>query len=241
MIEKFNKMDNSKKIPIAISISIGLIVFIILFSYFQNNNSNYNNLKEDNTKSLVFTINSKENGKYYINVPYVNIAGSLGKSINEDIDSYMQDFMDNDQLISSYQYTINGKVLSLVIKTVDYDVKNVPLVYFKTYNINLEDLVLLTDDDLLAIYNITSENVESIIEKKFAYWYKDIIKEGYLDEEECDYDCFLDYREVDNYLDDISYYIENGNLIVFKPFVFYSIFGEENYFKEDDFKFVLSE
>ena len=241
MIEKFNKMDNSKKIPIAISISIGLIVFIILFSYFQNNNSNYNNLKEDNTKSLVFTINSKENGKYYINVPYVNIADSLGKSINEDIDSYMQDFMDNDQLISSYQYTINGKVLSLVIKTVDYDVKNVPLVYFKTYNINLEDLVLLTDDDLLAIYNITSENVESIIEKKFAYWYKDIIKEGYLDEEECDYDCFLDYREVDNYLDDISYYIENGNLIVFKPFVFYSIFGEENYFKEDDFKFVLSE
>ena len=40
-------------------------------------------------------------------------------------------------------------------------------------------------------------------------------------------------------MDDVSYYIENGNLVVYKPFVFYSIFGEEEYFKEDDFKFMI--
>lgn len=240
MIEKFNRMDNSKKIPIVISISIGLIIFIILFSYFKNNSSNFNDLREDNAKPFVYTSSTKKTGVYRIEKPYVNIGDSFGKSINEDIESYVSDYTENDKVILSYEYNINGKVLSLVIKTVNYDVKNVPEVYFKTYNINLEEERLLGDEELLSIYNLTSADVETTIEKKFNKWYKDVIKKGYINEEECDYECFLNYREVDDYLDDVVYYIEQGKLVAYKPFVFYSIFGEEKYFKESDFMFILS-
>lgn len=241
MIDKFNKMDNSKKVPIFISIAVILIILVIVFSQFFNNTSSYSDLKEDKNKGFVYTLKSEKNSIYFKKIPYLNINNSFGKEINNDINSFVSDFIDNDKVILSYEYDINGKVLSIVLKCVDYDVKNVPKVYFKTYNINLETSKLLSDEELLSIYNVTSLDVESIIEKKFEYWYKDLVKEGYIDEEECDYDCFLNYREVDDYLDDVVYYIEKGNLVLYKPFVFYSIFGEENYFKEEDFKFIISE
>lgn len=241
MIDKFNKMDNSKKVPIFISIAVILIILVIVFSQFFNNTSSYSDLKEDKNKGFVYTLKSEKNSIYFKNIPYLNINNSFGKEINNDINSFVSDFIDNDKVMLSYEYDINGKVLSIVLKCVDYDVKNVPKVYFKTYNINLETSKLLSDEELLSVYNITSLDVESIIEKKFEYWYKDLLKEGYIDEEECDYDCFLNYREVDDYLDDVVYYIEKGNLVLYKPFVFYSIFGEENYFKEEDFKFIISE
>ena len=61
----------------------------------------------------------------------------------------------------------------------------------------------------------------------------------YFDPKECNYSCFLKWRDVDNYLDNITYYVEKGNLIAFKPFVFESIFGEENYFKDSDFEILI--
>jgi hypothetical protein len=243
MIEKFNEMDNSKKIPIIFSVSVILVIIVIVASYVINNNSgyNYDSIKKYSDKELVYTINSEKTGVFFKEIPYVNIDGSLGKSVNEDIDSYLYDYSDLDKIMVSYEYNINGRILSLVIKIVNYDVKNVPKVIFKTYNINLDDKVLLSDEDLLNIYNISNGDVDSIIENQFLKWYKDVQKKGYINEEECDYECFLKYREVDDYMDGIAYYIDGGKLVVYKPFVFYSIFGEENYFKEDDFEIILSE
>jgi len=238
MIEKFMKMDNSKKIPIVICIAIVFIVAIILYVFNRNGNSDYEKLKEDSKQDFVYTINSKEKNNFFVYVPYINIKGI--KSINDDIDSYMLSFINEDMVRSAYEYEINGKVLSLVIKTVNYDVDDVPEVYFKTYNLNLDTLELINDGDLLVNYELTIDDVSNSIEKQFKYWYKDILKEKYFDEEECDYECFLENRDVDDYSDNVSYYIEKGKLVVFKPFVFYSIMGEEKYFKEEDFKFIIS-
>ena len=64
---------------------------------------------------------------------------------------------------------------------------------------------------------------------------------GYIEEMECDYTCYLGYRGVTDYLEDINYYIKDGKLVVYKPFIYSSIFGEEEYFTEDSFIFELTE
>ena len=240
MIKAFDKLDNSKKIPIVIGVAIVLIVFVTLVYYFKNKNVGYSDLKEDSTKAFVYTINSEKNDTYFMNVPYVNIQGAVAKEVNEDVDSFAAEFSNNEKIMLSYEYDINGRILSLLVKCVDYDVKYVPKVYFRTYNIDLENQKLLSDEELLSIYNITTTDVSNFIEKKFTYWYKDVVKQGYVEEKECDYICFLEYREVEDYLDDVVYYVERGNLVAYKPFVFYSIFGEEEYFKEKDFKFEIT-
>ena len=239
MIEKFNKLDNSKKIPIAIITAIVLIVIIILFAVFKDKGSSYEIIKEYDNKDLVYTVKSTKKDIFHVYVPYVNIKDSAIKEINEDINSYVDDYIDKEMVILSYEYDTNGKVLSLAVKTVDYENENYPLVYFKTYNINLETKKLISDNEILDAFDITSSDVNSAIEKQFKKWYKNLIKEGYFAESECDYDCFLDSRGVENYMDEISYYIDDGKLVVFKPFSFYSIYKEEEYFKEEDFKIII--
>ena len=239
MIKKFNKLDNNKKIPIVIVFSTILITLLIVFTFFGNKGYNYDSLKEDKDKDFVYTINSIKEDVFFINIPYINISGSSIKSINEEIDSYINEFTNKKMINSSYEYRINGKVLSLVIKTVDYYSEDTPVVYFKTYNINLDTLGLVSNEELLNAYEISSSDVNNTIEKQFEYWYKDEIKKGFLEKNECDYECFLEYRGGEDYMDNISYYIDNGKLVVFKPFEVYSIFGEEDYFSEQDFKFTI--
>ena len=40
-------------------------------------------------------------------------------------------------------------------------------------------------------------------------------------------------------MDNVNYYVKDGNLIAYKPFIFYSIFNDEEYFKEEHFEFLL--
>lgn len=239
MIEKFNKLDNNKKIPIVITISVILLTLIIVYAFYINSEDRYKSIKEDTSKEIVYTIKETSDDVFYIKVPYINIKGSTIKSINEDIDSYVSEFIDKKMKISTYEYNINGKVLSLAVKTVDYYNEDMPEVYFKTYNINLDTLELVSDEELLNSYDVNSNDVSAAIEKQFEYWYKDLKKEKYLTEDVCDYECFLEYRGVEDYMENISYYIDKGKLIVFKPFSFYSVYKEEDYFKEDDFKIII--
>jgi len=241
MIEKFKKMDNSKKVPIVILLAVILIVFIIVFTFSKNNGIDYGKLKESSDKDLVYTADTITiDDTFYINIPHVNITGASIKSINENIKSYINDFAENEMVLGSYEYNINGKVLSLVLEIVDYGTSDTPHAYFKTYNINLESKTLVSDSELLSVYNVTSNDVKKNIEKQFKYWYENLIKEGYIEEEECDYECFLEYREVEDYMGDVSLYIDEGKLVAIKPFTVYSIFGEESYFKESDFKFTIT-
>ena len=45
---------------------------------------------------------------------------------------------------------------------------------------------------------------------------------------------------MNGYMENINYFINNGKLYVYKPFQVYSIFGEEEYFKDTDFEFLIA-
>ena len=113
------------------------------------------------------------------------------------------------------------------------------ITYFRSYNINLKKLELIENDSLLSFFDVNYENVHDIIASQLYTYYKNIVEEGYYQEEECDYSCFLSYREINDYLDDVTYYVKNGNLIAYKPFVFSSVYGEEYFFNDEHFEFLI--
>ena len=93
---------------------------------------------------------------------------------------------------------------------------------------------------MLNKYNVKENQINIYLEAKFKEIYTDIIKNGYYTSKECDYNCFLNNRRIsNNYLDGIAYYIENGSLIGYKYFNFESEYGEEDYFTENDYRFVI--
>ena len=155
---------------------------------------------------------------------WLNIKGAGVEAINTAIVDKANDFLNGRNTIS-YDFHINGKILSIAIKYVDYydEVVKYPVITFDVYNINFYESKILSSNDMLSIYGVNEADVKEIVEGKFVDFYNDELEKGYF-HDECDYACFLYQRGItdDNYMEDIYYYVKDGNLYVLKPFKVYS-------------------
>lgn len=236
----FKNLDDNAKKKIVIAMGILLIVLIIVYYSINNRSLSYSKIKNDKNKSVVYTITEKVDKKAFTKkIPYLNLNFDITENINREVDEYISLLKDEEEATISYNYEINGEVLSYLIKMVDYSDEYGPIVYFKSYNINLKTEKLVSDQELLEIFNYSYNDVEKSIEKGFKKYYNELVKKGYHEEEECNYECFLGYRGVDNYLDDVVFYVSKGNLYAIRPFDFASVVGEEDYFKEKHFRFLV--
>lgn len=233
------RLDKSTKKIIIICGSIFLIVFLLFYVYNRKQNENYNNIKRDKSEYLVYTKYKKTNSSYKVFVPYVNIKGNAISQVNKDIDLFTGEFIRSKMCSVIYEYDINGIILSLVVKVIDNDTEYAPDTYYRSYNINLATLEVIADDALLDFFGTDLNTVESLISNQFKYYYQELVNEEYYHSNECNYNCFLSYRGVDDYMENVSYYVKNGDLIAYRPFTIYSIYGEEEYFEDEDYEFVL--
>lgn len=239
--KKAKRFDTDTKKIFIISLTIFIIIFLIVYIFVRKGNDNYNDIKANKSKFLIYTKYEKTNTNYPKHIPYVNIKGDIIKQVNEDINLFASDFKKVNRCVFLYEYDISGVILSIVLKAVNYNVEYAPEVYFRSYNINLSTLEVISDEALLDFFGTDVSGVEQLIENRFRNFHQEIVADGYYHANECNYECFLNYRNVQNYMDNVSYYVKDGNLIAYKPFIFFSIYGEEDYFKDEDFQFLLVE
>jgi len=218
----------------------GLVVFAIIISLYASNfkTDAIKTIKVDKSKALIYTVKERTVDGKKSEVPYINMKGENIAKLNQDIEEFVDKYYSDSTSIISYTYDVSDKILSLVVKVAYFDKIYYP--DFRTYNINLSDLSVLSDEDLLTKFNLTEEDVSNKIEDKFTYFYNDALSQGYYGGE-CDYNCFLYFRGDKDYLDDIHYYIKNSKLYVYKAFNVYSVYDEEKYFTEDDFLIEVSD
>ena len=162
--------------------------------------------------------------------------------INQEIVNKANTFLAKKGSSIAYNYSISGEVISLAIQYIELDKFDRPIVSFDTYNINVLDKHVLTDEEILSKLSVSEEEIYNIVSSKFRDFYKDEVDKKVLDGE-CDYECFLYMRgiEDDNYTKDRKLYINSGNLYVLKAFDIYSPFSEENYFTFNDYLFQITE
>ncbi len=219
-----------------------VLVFLIGNYIYKNYYHNYNYIKEDHSRYLVYTADTSINkeGKYN-EAPYVNIDSEDAERVNEEIRGYADQFLRNQEYFMVYDFQVNGKVLSLVIQISKYDENgdSFEVIYY-TYNFNLDTRRLMDNDEILDLFHVKEKDVRKKIKKQFRTYYKEEVEQEYLNEEECDYQCFLSLRQVDSYMDFVQYYIKNGNLIAYRPFTVFSDYEEEEYFTEKSFEFYIA-
>ena len=206
-----------------------------------SNNSNYNNIKQNRNEYLVYTKYSDHKTQYTKDVPYVNLKADVFKEVNKDILSFCSKNMETEKAVITYDYDVNGIILSVVIKTINNSSVYAPEPYFRTYNINLDKEEVISDEALLEFYGITKSSAERKIERQLQKYYSEIVKEGYYTSNECSYECFLKWRGITNYLDNTSFYVKEGKLVAYKTFVAHSMFGEEEFFDDNSFEFLIAE
>ena len=175
----------------------------------------------------------------YYEVPAINLVGSDYDRVNQSILANYKSVAEKGDYDYYYKANLSGNTISLLISYAYYENNNLNR-YFESIIIDLHKNKILTKTDVLNKYNVKENQINIYLEAKFKEIYTDIIKNGYYTSKECDYNCFLNNRRIsNNYLDGIAYYIENGSLIGYKYFNFESEYGEEDYFTENDYRFVI--
>lgn len=237
--------SNSKFKKILIWFGV-LLLIVILVGYFLYNNyyRNYNYIKEDRNQYLVYTLKTSTNrNNMHSEVPYINIDSEDARLVNQAIETYAETFLANKNNLMVYDSQLNGEVLSVLIRLSEYsEGYSFPEVSFHTYNFNLKSQTLMSNEELLSLFDVTEEEVKDKIEAQFEKYYQEEVDEGYLVAEECDYNCFLSWRGIENddYLNSVYYYVKNGKLIAYRGFSTYSIYGEEEFFKDESYAFSIS-
>lgn len=250
-----DNMDKNKKVKT--DYSLFLMIFFILVAvicisvYFvmkhgKSDSKKYVN-KIDENKGYVYTSERIKNEKsesgsiVYDKIPAINLQGSKYKQINNEIKNKYQEVIKNDPYFYEYHYNQSKNILSLVVKYSYYPQETIyPVTYFNTYNIDLVSGNILTDAQLLEMYDVTEKQLQTYLEAKFKKYYMDIVNNGYYTKKECNYSCFIKNRGIStNYLENISFYVDDGKLTLFKYYYRDSVYNEVEFFTDDTYQFLI--
>ncbi len=229
----YKKIDNStlRLIAIVTVAFIGLLVFLGIDKIVNNKRLTF---KQDNSKEIVYTL--YESKKADQKIPYFNTKNKDLQLINDNISKYVKPYLNNPKVKINYDYNVSGIILSLVVKI--YDEENYR-VKFRSYNINVDEESLLSDEYLINYYSLDSSEIKEKVKTKLNDYYLDEAGK-YFELREISFDTYLKMRLFDTIdTKDYAYYIKNGKLTAYVPFTPYSIFGEEDYFTEDHFNITL--
>ena len=217
-----------KKKKILFSIFTVLSLTLLIIYYIINKSSrNFDNLKIDSTKKIVYTEFIAQAGDYYQYIPTININNSLITDINHHIQEYVSQF-EKEGIGIVYEYSISGNILSLIIKVHDHSyAESATVISFQSYNIDLKNKKIVSNNTLFQFFNINEDDINSSLTNGFDRYYHKLVENSIIDSNECDYDCFINGRELDSDLKNVQYFIREGKLIAFKPYVSYTYHEEE--------------
>lgn len=205
-----------------------IILLILLIGYgvyvIQNNNKN---VIIDSSKDIVFTV--YKSTSYKQEVPNINIK-KLNNNINNEINKLVEPYLEKENVSIEYKYNINGNILSLIIIISETKDESAPNLYFKTYNINLKKLKVLSDKEVLNLFDTNKSKITKGINEIFTNYYNEELKYNIIPN--MTYQEYLKMRKLDNINDKLYFYISNNNLEVF---VQYNIFSEveKSFYLED--------
>lgn len=245
---KLEDQYRRKKRKKVINFKYLIIVFIVIFLLYAISAMVYHTFfyieKKDKNKEYIYTLRKdavKFQDNVYSRVPYINLKGEKFDKINQTILANYEKIILQDDYDYDYDYSKSKNILSLKISYSYFNNnEDNPTRYFKTYNINLNDGHIYTDKELLEKYHISEGRLNKFLETKFQSYYNDLVKYKYFSKNECDYKCYLKNRGIsEDYIEDISLYVDNGSLVLYKFFKTYSEFEEEGYFTDVTYRFII--
>ena len=213
----------------------GIIVFIILillYGILLLTNKTELNLQDKNKDIIYDKVNNKNK-----KIPYVNLVGEDINKINENIDLFVKDYLNENNSNVSYEYNKNGNILSILIRIIYYNGVDAPEIKFTSYNILLNDSYLISDDELFKLINSNKGEVNKIIENSFIDYYNESEIRKNLS-----YQDFIKYRDYYFNIDkDVSYYIDNNKIYGYININKGMDYSEYEYFQDLSFKVLVGD
>ncbi len=225
---------NEKKLKKYFLLVILIIILLIIYGIYLLANRNEKVVK-DSSKNIVYTY--YENSDYNQKIPNVNI-NKLDKKINDSIIEFTNNFKDSKTASISYQYSLSGNILSLLITVEDSKYEGSPDVSFKSYIIDLKKLKILNDDQVLKLFAIDKKTVVDEINNRFKKYYEEEIDKKIISN--MTYKEYMDKRNLNNIGDNIYLYIEDAKLNVYLDYNSFVAEEKTYYLANIGYKFEIS-
>ena len=145
----------------------------------ENSDSENTIQKADSSKELVYTYytkNESKNNDYDVNlnIPYINIDNnsvdkinaSIKKSFENRAETILSSTGKNIAYTVEYDATIENNILSVIVRSKYKQLNNAQRVIVHTYNYDIANNKQLTLEDVLAIKNLDSTDVEGKIKSR---------------------------------------------------------------------------
>lgn len=199
-----------KNIKIYLLVSIALIIGLAIYGVYLLMNRN-GNVILDSSKEIVFT--SYDNEEYNQHIPNVNIK-RIGNDINNSINDFVVKYKDVKTNTITYHYQVNGNILSLFIIVEDNSLEGASDVTFKSYNIDLNKLKVLSDEEVLDLFDLDKQVIVNEIDKKFKNYYNDEKSKNIISSN-MTYQEYMNKRGLSNLKDNLYFDINKGKLNVY--------------------------
>ena len=195
-----------------------------------NTNTSYITVKDENTSS--YEMESR--------CPTINLDSDDAKEVNDEIEREYNNTVSSGKESFDFDYAVNKDSLSLVTFYIYLDREtNNPDIIINTYNFDLDNGDLVSDSNLLDDFSYSYSDISKSLEKEMKSYYQQEVDSMYFSKEECDYNCFLKLREINNYTDNVKLFVRDNKLVFYRKFNVCSRFMEDQFYRSEDFLFEI--
>lgn len=198
----------NKKVLLVI---IGVIIILSIISIYINNQKNKKVYMSDD---YVFTKESYEYNEYiFSELPYINIKGDEIQKINNELLNQYYEINELQEKMMKYDYYISDNILSLIVKVYYIEAPDVSP-SLSVYNVDMDSLEVLYNNELLTLFNISNNEVIDFIRSDINDYYNYEIRNDYISND-CNFDCYLS-RANSLPLDKYELYVKDNILYAYK-------------------------
>lgn len=166
-------------------------------------------------------------------LPYINISGKDTDAINKYLEDLYKNYSNDKKSKLTYKTEKYKNIISLLVSIDEFNNEtNETIRKYLGFNVK-EDGTFIDKEEMAELFGYSLEEIVDKVDKKLNEYYQDEAIEGYIDSNECSYNCYLSYaRGINNILNEISLVIENGKLTVYINLSKDDINGDKEYFEK---------
>lgn len=170
----------------------------------------------------------------------INLDSEDASTINQEIENKYNTAIQNRYQQFTYEASLNKDYLSVALITNQINASTgYAYSTIDTYTFDLDSESLVTDDELLQTFSTSWEEIASSFEQEMQNFYQEELKSMYFLESDCNYQCFLNNREITSYQDNLHLFVLNDQLMYYRPFNIFSRWNEEDFYRYEDFLFEI--
>lgn len=226
-----------RKNVLAVGILAIALIVLFLVQSFSKKESPQKIMKNND---YVFTLNESGGKAGNSKLPYINLKAEAVQKQNNEISKLYYQSIQSEKNTFTYDFAVNDGLLFLLIQIEFYDetVSGMETRYISYIN-KIDEEKVVNNEDVLANYGYPNDAIEKAIQTKMNTYYQRAITTGLVPPEECDFTCFMNWRDLNNQ-NAGALFIEDNQLVLYRGFSTESVYGDARLYKEKDtFRFSL--